>query len=671
MADWEFLIQKEGVRAWLPLKPPIAQLESGRYRVVARSHRINTEVEVRLTYQSQVQRLQKWIRHTNEKGSMPVFPYIHLEPGLWEISCSGNLMSELVGDSWKHTVQLQVLPVKSESEVDQPQVELEDEHPTIDPLDSSKSEVDQPQVELEDEHPTIDPLDSSQVEVWPVNSESELDQPTPELVEASVPVPIGLSLDRRTYIAFPGESIALVGQVYLVEENDRTSESQIEQTVNTYQLLIRLRDPENSQTIKEIRQLLSFPMLPGLFEYSFDLPRECPTRLILGELQLFDAALPDVASSMVTQEFTIAVGVHDLIETIAAQPSDSGTTPFPEQLAPGKVKLKADSQKEKSQGKPSVNLSFFNLTKDPQEHHHTNFNPAPYTPIPDRLYEPDSEKLTPKSPQLPPIGNNSVSHDRPDIPDRPQVDSEKDANQDLQPRKPLSLPPIQKPDRPIEYSMESELVAEEQEGDRSFLSPLDREFLRLKFQDRFSERLKILAEDPEPLEILEPNPLTDSGEDSHESEDLESDELPTDEMFVYEEIVSDPEELVVPIQGAIELYEQPPVPKPELQVPEGELVAGESIIILVKLPDLLSRLYVKLWVLDPQTRTLLEPPRWLINFQPHLYYGGMETNTELTVPFGCVEIQIEAISVEVATERESHKVKVNRMVVPPEFKMEN
>ncbi len=630
MEDWEFLIQKEGLRTWLPLKPPIAQLKSGRYRVVARSNRINTEVEVRLTYQSQVQRLQKWIRHTNEKGSMPVFPYIHLQPGLWEISCSGNLMSELVGDSWKHTVQLQVLPVKSE-------------------------------VEQEDEHPGIDLEDSGNVEAWPVNSESEVDQPEveppdedliPELVEASVAVPIGLSLDQRTYIAFPGESIALVGQVDLASENDRTSESQIEQRVNTYELLILLRDPENSQTIKEIRQLLSFEILPGLFEYSFDLPRECQTRVILGELQLFDVTS---GSSMVTLEFTIALVVHESIETISQQGNSVGTI-FPEQLALGKIKSKADSRKSQPQVKPSVNLSFFNLAKDPpqQEHHQSNFQPAPYSPIPDRIYQPDLEKSTRKSPQLPPIGNKS---------DRPQVESEaKDANHDdRQPKKPLSLPPIKKPDRPIVSSMESEVVAEAQEGDRSVLSP--REFLGLKFQDRFSERLKILAEDPEPLEILDPNPLADSseGEESNESED----KLVADERFVYEEMRGDREELVAPTQGVIELYDRPPVPKPELQVPEGELVAGESIIILVKLPNLLSRLYVKFWVLDPQTRTLLEPPHWLTKFQPHLYQDGMETNTELTVPFGCMEIQIEAISVEVATEQESHQVTVNRMVVPP------
>lgn len=645
MENWEFLIQKEGVRAWFPLKPPIAQLESGRYRVVARSHRVNTEVEVRLTYQSQVQRLQKWIRHTNEKGLMPVFPYIHLQPGMWEISCSGNLMSELMGDSWKYTVQLQVLPVNSESEVDQQQVALQDEDPTTDIEDSSKvedlpvnlkSEVDQQQAALLDEEPTD------------IEYSSKVDE------LGAVAVPIALSLDQQTYIALPGKSIALLGQVDLAEDNAQTASSQIEQRVNTYELVISLRDPENSQTIKEIRQLLSFSILPGPFEYSFDLPGECQTRLILGELQLFDATLPHSGSLMVTQEFTIAVGVHELIETISQQGNSAGT-PFPEQLGPGKVKSKAESLKKESEVKPSVNLSFLNLAKDPQEHHQSNFQPASYRPIPDRIYEADPEKVKRKSPQLPPLGNMSV---------RPQVESKrKDVNrEDMQRRKSISLPALKKPDRTIEYSRESE------DGDRSVTYPLSLELQTLKFKAHFSERLKNLAEDPELLEVLEPNPFTNSSEGEKSNEE---DELLAERKFVYEEITSEQDEFFAPTQGAIELSENPPVPKPELQVPEGELVAGESIEIVVKIPNLLSRIYVKLWVVDPQTRTILEQPRWLIDFQDRI---DRETNTNLLVPFGCIEIQIEAICVEVDTQLESHKVTVNRMVVPPnlpELRREN
>ena len=52
MEQWQFLIQKEGERAWHPLEKPSVQIKEGRYRVVARSNRTNTDVEVRVTHSS-------------------------------------------------------------------------------------------------------------------------------------------------------------------------------------------------------------------------------------------------------------------------------------------------------------------------------------------------------------------------------------------------------------------------------------------------------------------------------------------------------------------------------------------------------------------------------------------------------------------------------------------
>jgi hypothetical protein len=44
----------------------------------------------------------------------------------------------------------------------------------------------------------------------------------------------------------------------------------------------------------------------------------------------------------------------------------------------------------------------------------------------------------------------------------------------------------------------------------------------------------------------------------------------------------------------------------------------------------------------------------------------MEAMTQLTVPFGSVEIRFEAIAVDVYSQRESHKVTVDCVVVPPD-----
>ncbi|MCD8485799.1 MAG: hypothetical protein LRZ84_03365 [Desertifilum sp.] len=114
------------------------------------------------------------------------------------------------------------------------------------------------------------------------------------------------------------------------------------------------------------------------------------------------------------------------------------------------------------------------------------------------------------------------------------------------------------------------------------------------------------------------------------------------------------------------LPEEEPIPTPALQVPLEDLVAGEVLQIGVKLPQVESRLFVKLWLQDRQTRSLLEGPRLLTDLTPDLF-GHLEAQTELVVPFGCMEIQIEAIAVEVTTQRESHKVTLNRMILPPDL----
>ncbi len=52
MEYWEFLLQKEGDRSWLPLESPTVEILEGRYRVVARSSRKQTNVEVRIIHQA-------------------------------------------------------------------------------------------------------------------------------------------------------------------------------------------------------------------------------------------------------------------------------------------------------------------------------------------------------------------------------------------------------------------------------------------------------------------------------------------------------------------------------------------------------------------------------------------------------------------------------------------
>ncbi|MBE9040435.1 hypothetical protein IQ235_06485, partial [Oscillatoriales cyanobacterium LEGE 11467] len=94
MRYWEFLIQQEGDLAWLPLESRTTEILEGRYRVVARSDRANTAVEIAIAYESRDRetsppRLQKRSKQTDAEGVTIVLPYTDFGPGVWTLGCSG------------------------------------------------------------------------------------------------------------------------------------------------------------------------------------------------------------------------------------------------------------------------------------------------------------------------------------------------------------------------------------------------------------------------------------------------------------------------------------------------------------------------------------------------------------------------------------------------------
>jgi hypothetical protein len=116
----------------------------------------------------------------------------------------------------------------------------------------------------------------------------------------------------------------------------------------------------------------------------------------------------------------------------------------------------------------------------------------------------------------------------------------------------------------------------------------------------------------------------------------------------------------------------PPVltslPTPQLFLPNGELLAGSSIKVRLEMSLVSSTVVVKLWVEDFQTRGLLDGPHLLQDLRP-TPWGNWEVMTQLVVPFGCVEVLVGAIAVDVSTQQESHKVTVVKTVIPPDLPM--
>jgi len=118
--------------------------------------------------------------------------------------------------------------------------------------------------------------------------------------------------------------------------------------------------------------------------------------------------------------------------------------------------------------------------------------------------------------------------------------------------------------------------------------------------------------------------------------------------------------------GEVERNLETPIPAPLLEVSEGELIAGEPVMVRVKLPPHPGAIYVKLWVQDCQTRHLLDGPRAFVDFTPN-QSGELETITQLLVPPGSLEIRLEAIAIDIESQRESHKAIVERRAIPPDL----
>ncbi len=110
--------------------------------------------------------------------------------------------------------------------------------------------------------------------------------------------------------------------------------------------------------------------------------------------------------------------------------------------------------------------------------------------------------------------------------------------------------------------------------------------------------------------------------------------------------------------------ELPEMVLPIISVPMGDLVAGDRVTITVRTRPSVFKPFIKLWMIDRQSRTVVGEPKLLTNLRPDAL-GDLQSSTELLVPMDCLDVQIAAIAIDMATQQESNKAIVNRHVIPP------
>ncbi|TVR13109.1 MAG: hypothetical protein EA395_04635, partial [Phormidium sp. GEM2.Bin31] len=272
MEQWDFLIQREGDRVWLPLAEGQTRLSPGRYRVVARSHARETLTEVCVRYEpppesEEAGQFYRSTRQTDDEGTVLVLPATDLKVGSWSLSCSlAALRRDRPDAPPQGLVRLQV----------RPDIETHPEPPVAEIPESAAT------------GPT---------EEWVSIPESP--SPEPQALD------LRLELAQDNYRLQAGEALVLSGRVHSVLDESAL--------LCGLHLRIRLREPQSLHVVTTLQRLL--PPQTGSIDFSYPvtIPESCHSRLILGEVVLCNA----VPTVLAKQSFVVTARLETLLDELA------------------------------------------------------------------------------------------------------------------------------------------------------------------------------------------------------------------------------------------------------------------------------------------------------------------------------------------------------------------
>jgi hypothetical protein len=355
MEYWEFLIQREGDRGWRTIETGNLQLMEGKYRIVANSDLLNTQIQTRVTYQTSdpipQRRSQSRNQTTNLRGLLAVIPFTNLQSGIWQFVCSGTTDAQV---SWQRVLKLRVLPAISKSPVGLVRAGSGERgarsgksglgvSPScrflISPGGEHSSDRYQPQpfVEPVFAHeedrfelpmPTQPVVPISMVgiqEDWADGLDRLLEQlereslqPQPPKISRSIPGAIQLTtifdspaqlinLDRSTFSGLlPGHPLMISGTCNLHKLS-----ANLIQSVKIDKLSICLRHPQTSEIIVAIEQSIPPQLETFTFSGKLDLPVQPQISLLIGEVNLYDKHNIQLGS----RGFTVTLSLNSLNES--------------------------------------------------------------------------------------------------------------------------------------------------------------------------------------------------------------------------------------------------------------------------------------------------------------------------------------------------------------------
>lgn len=497
---------------------------------------------------------------------------------------------------------------------------------------------------------------------------------------ANAPV-ISFRLDQDHFVAQQGEYLVITGRVEIALGALLSGEelpAELRDTFLRGSVHYQLRDPDSSSILINTDYPLQVKVPVGEFSHTLKIPFKTNSHLLLGEATLYGKEQQVLGS----KSFIVSANLDRLLQTVQDTPEDlplpmavpSKRQNYP--VLPYQPKLDVDPKARKAFPKP-LNSSY-NAKGRIKSLHLPDFS-GKTAPNPESHLDPLA---------IPEQNSNQNPHQNPN-----QATNQLSALDNFAAttsnfgQGSKSINPQN--DEAIESSAPPEILAttDNPETIEALAIPATPESLETPeaglSEGNFLSRLNTLAIDKQMTEILHTELLLDqaapgamdrrllppaSDPDWRVLEVVVDDEPPEPEPeprfdasgFPY------PQKLATPIPAAQTPDQAPrPVPTPEIIAPVGELLIGESVTVTVKLPAQEFSLYAKFWVKDCQTTAIIDGPRLLLDFSPN-GQGELETLTRLTIPPGCCRVRLEAIAIDPLQEKESRKVSIDRVVVPPD-----
>ncbi|MCX7596115.1 MAG: hypothetical protein N2235_20630, partial [Fischerella sp.] len=360
-------------------------------------------------------RVYRRSRRTNAEGLMAVIPFTYFKPGIWELQCSGDLMSDLLGKSWQYSVQLQVLPQERDWETGRTSdgeskhsitevglvttalVEsaiVKQNHGSATVVVTEKAEdaiINQPVSPVWFTGETIEQILQDLVDLALPSSESLLRDETVEDSQPVIPeLPLLIGLEQENYVAHWGETLSINGCVQARETTHL-------QRVFTGELLIELRSPQGLEIFTQVQQSFLEKILPFSIRCPIKIPADCESQLILGEIGLYGTLTSaEEARLLASQYFTITADITQLLAISAAADENKREEPDLQ-----------DNSKEPPTPEPSVklDLELFNIVKSKKIVQSPLVHSASKCLPPLLSFSQKATKRSPQLPKLPQINN--------------------------------------------------------------------------------------------------------------------------------------------------------------------------------------------------------------------------------------------------------------------------